>query len=216
MEGNRRRNTAEEIASLGATQRQARRRGVVALGAGAATALAAAAAVYLVSQQRTPLGDARAAARPSPPTPAAQLDAPEPSSATAKRGPGRPAARPKNPVLALAAPTGLPRPASPGPGPRREQVDLASLARSLAEQKKGAVQLCFERELKRDPRLRGSLLVALELKAPRSLGLVDVQTSVRRPTFVKCVGRAMQSVDFPALEEDVRVEIPFVLQTPEW
>lgn len=215
MEGNRRRNTAEEIASLGATQRQARRRGVVALGAGAATALAAAAAVYLVSQQRTPLGDARAGVR-EPPSQPAEIDAPAPSPAGARRGPARTATRPKNPVLALAAPTELPRPVSTGPGPRREQVDLASLARALAEQKKGAVQLCFERELKRDPRLRGSVLVALELKAPRSLGLVDVQTSLRRPTFVKCVGRAMQSVDFPTLQEDVRVELPFVLQTPEW
>ena len=98
---------------------------------------------------------------------------------------------------------------------RAKAVDLEDLARSLAAQKKGAVQLCFEKELKRDPRLRGTVTVALELKAPHDLGAIDVQTSLPRKSFIKCVGQAMQTLDYPPLPDDVRVELPFVLKTPD-
>jgi len=206
-----RRSTAEEIARLGADQGKARRKGLIALVAGATTAIVGAAAVYLITQDR------RVPLPPGPPAkPPVLRQAPVPVTPAPAPKTSRPGPRPKDPVLALAAPTELPRPAGPSAGPaiRAEKVDLEALARSLAEQKKGAVQLCFERELKRDPRLRGTVTVALELKAPHRLGQIDVQSSLPKQSFIKCVGQAMQNVDFPNLGEDVRVELPFSLQTP--
>jgi hypothetical protein len=98
---------------------------------------------------------------------------------------------------------------------RGPQLDLEELARSLAAQKKGAVQLCFERELKRDPRLKGSALVQVTLEPPHRLGAVAVRDDLQRPSFTKCVREAMRSLDFPNLEEDVTVELPFALKSPE-
>ncbi|MBI5542670.1 MAG: AgmX/PglI C-terminal domain-containing protein [Deltaproteobacteria bacterium] len=85
----------------------------------------------------------------------------------------------------------------------------------MAAQKTGAVQLCFERELKRDPRVRGSATVTLELRAPRQLERVDVHDTLGRKTFTSCVAQAMRTIDLPSLTEDVSMQIPFALKAPE-
>lgn len=206
-----RRSTAEEIRSLGTTQSRARVRLLGLLGGGAS---ACALVAFLVLQTRE---------RPAPPVPpaAAQPEIrPEPAPPEPHH-PDRPLPpRTRRPAKAK-APAGaasLPRPAaSAAPvvrgGASPAQVELA---RSIAAQKKGAVQLCFERELKRDPGLTGSATVVLDLRRPHRLAKIVVRDDLKIPRFTRCVKDSMRSIDFPRLESSVTIELPFALKAPEW
>lgn len=213
----RRRNTAEEIRQMGDAQSRARTRGLVAVVAGVLSAGGLLGAFLLLSRPPKP---------PPPPVGAREAPVseirqeavadgprPEPEAAAPRRG----AQRPRDPIAALARPSNEAiRPAGNAvPVVRGPAVDLAELARSLATQKKGAVQLCFERELKRDPRLKGSAMVRVTLEAPHRLGAVSVHDDLGRATFTRCVKAAMRSLDFPSLAEDLTVELPFALKTPD-
>jgi hypothetical protein len=211
----RRKNTDEEIRSLGASQGKVRNRGLVALVAGALTVAGAAAAVAMLSREKPAVVPPPAAAAEEPSTLRPEL-VPEPNAPTPVRPkPHKPI---KDPIARLAAPVEVPRPSgATGPAQRPEpQAVLEDLARSLANQKRGAVQLCFERELKRDPHLRGNATVTIDLKAPHILARVFVQDSLHRPSFTHCVEQALRNVDFPHLGEDVSVEIPFALKAPDF
>jgi len=213
-----RRNTAEEIRQLGATQSKARTRGFVALGAGVVSAALLAGAFMLLSRP----APNRLAAAPHGGEPADELspapEAPAPGAPSRPAKPGRRGLRrSRDPIANLAAPTQIERPAgTSAPMMRQERAALEDLARSLAVQKKGAVQLCFERELKRDPRLKGSATVTVSLEAPHRIGQVEVRDDLGRQAFTKCVRTAMRSLDFPTLSEDVTVELPFALKGPDF
>ncbi len=97
---------------------------------------------------------------------------------------------------------------------RMRSLAPEDLARAIAQDKGGAIQLCYERELKRSPRLKGRVVVALDLVAPQKVAKVDVRDNLRRPTFTTCVHRAMKKIFFPTLREDLSIEIPFDLKAP--
>lgn len=214
----RRRNTAEEIRQMGDAQSRARTRGLVAVAAGVLSAGGLLGAFLLLSRPPKPPPPPPVGAREAPVSeirqePVADGPRSEPEAAAPRPG----AKRPRDPIAALARPSNeAVRPAgNTVPVMRGPAVDLAELARSLATQKKGAVQLCFERELKRDPRLKGSAMVRVTLEAPHKLGAVSVHDDLDRATFTKCVKAAMRSLDFPSLAEDLTVELPFALKTPD-
>jgi hypothetical protein len=214
-----RRNTLEEIAALDARVSHTRRKGVAAVLGGTLTVVLLATAIVLLGREqgsRAPSVQPTRQAPPpvaAPPTPTpAPTARPEPVPMPALSIAPRPP--PKEPAQ---GPPELPRPASAvGPSLRAQKVDAESLARSLADQKKGAVQLCFEHELKRNPHLSGSATVSLELKAPHRLGRVEVKDSLHRKGFTRCVTRAMRSVQFPELRQDLSVELPFALRPHEF
>ncbi|MGC4120395.1 MAG: AgmX/PglI C-terminal domain-containing protein [Myxococcales bacterium] len=214
-----RRNTAEEIRQLGATQSKARTRGLVAVIAGVLSAGGLLGAFLLLSKPTPPPS---APLGTSAESPQAELrEDPEPAPAPDTRATRTRAGtkRPKDSIASLARPTTteIARPAgSATPVARGPSVDLEELARSLATQKKGAVQLCFERELKRDPRLKGSAMVQVTLEAPHRVGAITVRDDLDRASFTKCVKTAMKALDFPNLSEDVTVELPFALKTPDF
>jgi hypothetical protein len=89
------------------------------------------------------------------------------------------------------------------------------MAREMANERRGAVQLCYERELKRNPNLHGHVTVDLQLKAPHTVGEIRVVDNLRRESFTECVTQAMKQVDFPPLREDLTFEIPFALKSAE-
>jgi hypothetical protein len=98
---------------------------------------------------------------------------------------------------------------------RSQRFNAYDLARSIASDRKGAVQLCYERQLKRDPSLKGRVTVDLQLKAPHQVGEVRVVDNLKVAAFTTCVESAMRHIDFPVLREDLAFEIPFALVAPD-
>ena len=95
-------------------------------------------------------------------------------------------------------------------------LDPEDLARSIAQDKGGAIQLCYERELKKSPRLKGRVVVALELAPPQKVRGVSVRDTLRRPGFTACVRRSMRKIFFPSIKEELSIEIPFDLKSPSF
>jgi hypothetical protein len=87
----------------------------------------------------------------------------------------------------------------------------AAIARAIADAKRAAVRECFERELKQQPKLAGTVVVELELAAPDRVEALRVSDDLERPAFTRCVTAAMQTVRFAALDEDVSVRVPYAL-----
>lgn len=153
----------------------------------------------------------------APATPVAGVATSDPVPERAPRAGGRVATRGAPAgvtVLMLRVPESAASDAPATIGLRARPVDPFELARTIAEDKRGAVQLCYERELKRDPRLRGAATVTLHLRAPHRVAGVDVVDNLGRPSFGACVRSSMRTVDFPPLAEDLAIEIPFALTSP--
>jgi hypothetical protein len=111
-------------------------------------------------------------------------------------------------------------PPAPAPQPV-ESPDLLtldgngeSIARAIASAKRAAVRDCFERELKQAPTLTGTVVVELDLAPPNHLGDVRVTDDLQRPAFTRCVTSTMQQVRFTGLDEEVSINVPYVL-SPE-
>jgi hypothetical protein len=73
------------------------------------------------------------------------------------------------------------------------------------------VQRCFERELKQNPKLQGRVTVELELAPPQQVNAVRVSDDLERPEFTRCVTAAMQRISFTGLNEELSVQVPYVL-----
>lgn len=104
----------------------------------------------------------------------------------------------------------------PAPAPEPEApLDFdgngEQIAQAIANAKRGAVQTCFERELKQNPALRGNVLIELELAPPQQVHAVRVSDDLERPAFTKCVSAALQRLSFTGLDEDVSIQIPYAL-----
>lgn len=87
----------------------------------------------------------------------------------------------------------------------------AEIARAIARAKRAAVQACFEHELKRSPTLAGNVTVELDLAPPKTVQAVRVTDDLGRPEFTQCVTAAMQHLAFTGLNEEVSVQLPYVL-----
>ena len=95
-----------------------------------------------------------------------------------------------------------------------EAPDLGNgeaIARAIAADQRGAVRACFERELKGDPTLHGTVAVELDLAPPNQIAAVRVSDDLERPAFTECVSAAMRHARFAALNEEVHVRVPYVL-----
>jgi hypothetical protein len=110
---------------------------------------------------------------------------------------------------ALKAPP--PEPAAEPVAPTAWDGNGESIARAIADAKRAAVRACFERELKQQPKLVGTVVVELDLAAPNRLEALRVSDDLGRPEFTRCVTAAMQGVRFAALDEDISVRVPYVL-----
>lgn len=86
-----------------------------------------------------------------------------------------------------------------------------AIARAIAAQKRGAVQECFERELKANPKLNGTVLVELDLGPAQRVDQVRVSDDLERPAFTQCVNATMQHLSFMELNEEVSIQVPYVL-----
>jgi hypothetical protein len=120
---------------------------------------------------------------------------------------------PSRPAHATPAPPTPPPP--PGGDTHPARINAYDLARAIAADRRGAVQLCYEHELKRNPRLHGRATVDLQIKAPRSIGEVRVIDNLKRSSFTRCVQKALRAIDIPPVAEDLVVEIPFALTSPD-
>ncbi len=211
--------TGQELALLAKNQAKRKRGGL--------TALAGAAAVLLVG------GVALVAVEEKAPSAAEQEEAEVELTVDADGGVQRVTRKEKRAISRLL--TGAPAPSSPRPtarptAPAQEPlpptptIELATgrvrslepeeLARSIAQDKGGAIQLCYERELKKNPRLKGRVVVELDLVAPQKVSRVVVRDNLRKPAFTTCVKRTMKKLFFPSLREDLSIEIPFDLRSP--
>jgi len=86
-----------------------------------------------------------------------------------------------------------------------------AIARAIQGAKRGAVQQCFERELKSNPKLSGTVVVELELAPPQQVSEVRVSDDLERPAFTQCVRAAMQSLSFSGLNEEISVRVPYAV-----
>ena len=104
---------------------------------------------------------------------------------------------------------------APVPVPAEEPIAFdgngADIARAIAKAKRAAVQQCFEHELKRSPDLAGTVTIELDLAPPRQVQSVRVSDDLQRPEFTACVTAAMQQLSFTGLNEEVSVQLPYVL-----
>jgi hypothetical protein len=110
---------------------------------------------------------------------------------------------------AVAAPPPPPPPEEPA---REEDGNGEAIARAIAAAKRAAVRACFERELKATPSLTGTVVVELDLAPPSRVNEVRVNDDLQRPEFTRCVSAAMKDVRFAALDEEISVRVPYVLQ----
>lgn len=101
--------------------------------------------------------------------------------------------------------------APPAPPAEPATGNGEAIARAIADAKRAAVRECFERELKQQPKLAGTVVVELDLAAPDRVESLRVSDDLARPEFTRCVTAAMQTVRFAALDEDVSVRVPYAL-----
>ncbi|MFT3711379.1 MAG: AgmX/PglI C-terminal domain-containing protein [Archangium sp.] len=90
----------------------------------------------------------------------------------------------------------------------------AAIARLIADSKRAAVRACFESELKQAPKLRGTVVVELDLAPPNKVSDVRVSDNLERPAFTRCVRATMQTIHFTGLDEELSVSVPYNL-TPQ-
>lgn len=104
---------------------------------------------------------------------------------------------------------------APPPAPPAETEERdgngEAIARAIAAAKRQAVRECFEHELKQAPKLRGTVVVELELAPPARVLDVKVSDDLERPEFTRCVAATMRDVKFTALDEELSVRVPYVL-----
>lgn len=137
------------------------------------------------------------AAREAPQPPAPVIVQSEPAA------PERPEAEPPPPAP-------LPEPSSATELPERDGNGEA-IARAIAADKRAAVRACFESELKQTPKLRGTVVVELDLAPPNRVQAVRVNDDLERVAFTNCVTATMRDVRFAALDEEISVSVPYVL-----
>lgn len=110
----------------------------------------------------------------------------------------------------------------PAPEPEPEAAPTAAelperdgngeaIARAIAAEKRAAVRACFESELKQSPKLRGTVVVELDLAPPNRVDGVRVNDDLERAAFTSCVAATMREVRFAALDEEISVSVPYVL-----
>ncbi len=156
--------------------------------------------------------DVSAPPPPPLPPPAAAIGAPEEWNELPLAQPASPPA----PVEVEPAPQpSVDQPPSPARQPQLEEQAFEgngeAIARAIAADKRRAIQSCFEKELKDTPTLKGNVPVELDLAPPQRVDNVRVVDDLGRPTFTQCVSATMQHVTFVALNEEVSVQMPFVL-----
>lgn len=171
---------------------------------------------------------AQPGAPPAPPPRAAAPKRRAKAARTGAPGPTRAPARAEPAAVALPPPPPMPAPEPPEPAPEVavEAPPAAdpepapepawdgngeSIARAIAAEKRAAVRLCFERELKQQPTLTGNVTVELDLAPPDRVNEVRVSDDLQRPAFTQCVASAMHEARFAALNEEVSVRVPYVL-----
>lgn len=142
--------------------------------------------------------------------PAPPAIAPEPVRAVAdEEPPPPPDAPPAEPADEVEGPPPAPQEEAPAQDGNGERI-----ARAIAAEKRAAVRSCFERELKEQPKLTGTVVVELDLAPPTRIEAVRVSDDLNRPGFTRCVTAAMQGVRFAMLDEEISVRVPYVL-SPE-
>lgn len=181
---------------------------------------------------------------PPPPAPLKSKAVTKRSRSTSRVAPVTPAPKPvvveqpkpkEEPAVVVAepAPEPLAPPPAPAPEPEEEvaapapaavtapaetpiEVDGngAAIARLIADSKRAAVRACFESELKQTPRLRGTVVVELDLAPPNKVNEVRVSDDLERPAFTRCVRATMQTIRFTGLDEELSVSVPYNL-TPQ-
>ncbi|MBL8912713.1 MAG: AgmX/PglI C-terminal domain-containing protein [Archangium sp.] len=130
--------------------------------------------------------------------------------------PPPPAPEPEEEVVAK------PEPVAPAPvavvdepsAPIEVDGNGAAIAKLIAASKRAAVRSCFESELKQTPKLRGTVVVELDLAPPNKVTGVRVNDDLDRPAFTRCVRNTMQTIRFTGLDEELSVSVPYNL-TPQ-
>jgi hypothetical protein len=164
------------------------------------------------------------------PSPAPPVEEPLPPLPVAKKKPTLKARRTKKPAP-VAKPVAAPAPVVTAEPPPLIEADLPSapaplvaaevespdhgngedIARIIHRAKRAAVRDCYERELKKNPRLEGKVTIELDLAPPQRVEHVAVKDDLGSPELTSCVETAMKTVRFPPLDEEVSIQLPFVL-----
>ncbi|MBL8957586.1 MAG: AgmX/PglI C-terminal domain-containing protein [Myxococcaceae bacterium] len=163
---------------------------------------------------RRPIAVPLAHGKPKRPV-ARKTVAPQPAPALVPESPPAPEAAPAE-VVEPVEPVEAPLPPPPLVATEPEALVFGSgngevIARAIANAKRAAVQQCFEHELKSNPKLEGRVMVQLDLAPPHTVEAVKVSDDLERPAFTQCVTQAMQHLDFAGLNEDVSINVPYVL-----
>ena len=89
-------------------------------------------------------------------------------------------------------------------------IAAAQLSQVIRGQPSKQVQTCYERRLKDDNLLQGSMKVLLTIGASGSVRAVSVSGSLNDPQIYNCVKRVAKTWKFPKPENGcVRTEVPF-------
>jgi outer membrane biosynthesis protein TonB len=115
--------------------------------------------------------------------------------------------------------TSIAKTAQPSPTPLDWEcdgtVDTAEVLRIINGQPRKQVQTCYERRLKDDNLLQGSMKVLLTIGASGNVRAVSVDGSLHDPTVFACVKRVAKTWKFPEPRGGcVRIAVPFQM-TPE-
>ena len=102
---------------------------------------------------------------------------------------------------------------SGGGGEFRSNSSLLSVVRRYA----AGIQFCYDNQLKKQPGLRGKLVVSLTVLANGSVSeAIVVQDDLRSGGVVDCVLAQINTWKFPAIEQGVvSFKTPFVFTPPE-
>ncbi|MFP2898050.1 TonB family protein, partial [Corallococcus sp. 4LFB] len=96
------------------------------------------------------------------------------------------------------------------------EVSPKDLARFI-QRMKASIQRCYEKELKRDPTLKGRVMVRFNLKPDGRAGNVEVDESTLRSEGVSsCIITTIRGWKFPFQpSDDVPVSYPFIFSPGE-
>lgn len=108
------------------------------------------------------------------------------------------------------APPGEATPTRPGDWICNGTIPASQLSQVIRGQPSKQVQTCYERGLKDDNLLQGSMKVLLTIGASGAVKAVSVSGSIRDQQVYNCVKRVAKTWKFPKPENGcVRIEVPF-------
>ncbi len=87
----------------------------------------------------------------------------------------------------------------------RKQID------SSINKKAKILKNCYQRELKKDPKFEGKVLVVMRVNNKGKVIYVNLKTIIKKRTFLKCLKKSIYKISFPSFKTGGTVDIKYPL-----